>query len=47
MVSFLLTFVRLARTVARSWTDPEFRALVVVFVALLVGGFLLVRMMGH
>jgi voltage-gated potassium channel Kch len=38
VVSFLLTFVRLARAVARSWTDPEFRALVVVFVVLLASG---------
>lgn len=38
MLSFILTLRRLIRATARSWDDPEFRALATVFVLLLISG---------
>lgn len=43
MISFLLTFRRLWRGTRRSADDPEFRALLLVFVALIVSGTLFYR----
>ena len=41
MIALLLAFARLARVVRHSWDDPEFRALLTIFAALLATGTVL------